>query len=130
MVMGNWIIKESKNSVVITADKLVKAIKGAGATLFARIDHAAGAQKVGLEMEPATLIIFGNPKLGTPIMKASPRAGIDLPIRVLIWSENAKVQLGALSPASFKERHALNNVDGPLGKMDGALNKLMSVAAE
>jgi len=126
----NWIIKDSNNSVSVTADKLIQAIEGAGATVFARIDHAAGAEKVGLEMEAATLVIFGNPKLGTPIMNANPRAGIDLPIRVLIWSQDSKVQLGALSPESFQERHSLEGVDGPLKKMGGALNKLMGAAAE
>ena len=124
----DWIIKNSPHDVATTADRLVAVINKAGATLFARIDHQAGAKKVGLEMDPATVVIFGNPKLGTPIMKANPRAAIDLPIRVLIWSENGQTKIGALSPASFKARYKIEGVDKPFNKMNGALNKLMGVA--
>lgn len=127
-VSDTWLIKDSKHDVAQTADNLVKAIEGAGATLFAVVDHAAGAAKVGLEMEPATLVIFGNPKLGTKLMNANPKTGLDLPLRILIWNEDGKTQLGTLSPDSFKSRYALEGVDGPLGMMDGALNKLMEKA--
>jgi uncharacterized protein (DUF302 family) len=116
-VTDTWLVKESQHDVATTTDKLVQAIEGAGATLFA-------------EMDPATLVIFGNPNLGTPLMKSNPKAGLDLPIRVLIWHENGKTQLGALSPDAFKERYALEGVEGPLDKMNGALNTLMGKAAE
>lgn len=129
-VTDTWLVKESQHDVATTTDKLVQAIEGAGATLFAVVDHAAGARNVGLDMDPATLVIFGNPNLGTPLMKANPKAGLDLPIRVLIWRENGKTQLGALSPDTFKERYALEGVEGPLDKMNGALNTLMGKAAE
>lgn len=125
-----WLIKESQHDVANTTDKLVAAIEGSGATLFAVVDHAAGAKKVDLVMAPATLVIFGNPKLGTPLMNSNPKAGLDLPLRVLIWTEDGKTQLGALSPESFQDRYALEGVDGPLGKMKDALNALMSKAAE
>lgn len=94
------------------------------------VDHAAGARKVGLEIAPATLFIFGNSKLDTPLMKSDPKAGLDLPIRILIWRKNGKTQLGAFSPEAFKKRCALDGVEGPLDKMGGALNTLIGKAAE
>ncbi len=127
--MDDWIIKQSPHDVATTADRLVAVIKKAGATVFARIDHQAGATKAGLEMQPATVVLFGNPKIGTPIMKANPRAAIDLPIKVLIWSEDGKTQIGALAPSALKARYSIEGVEKPFAKMTGALNKLMGVAA-
>ena len=126
----NWITKTSPHSVAETADKLVAAIEKAGPKVFARIDHAAGAKSAGLELEPTTLILFGNPKMGTPIMKADRRAGIDLPVRVLIWSEGGKTMLGAVSPDGLKTRYKLDGAEKPLAMMNGALNKLMDAATK
>ena len=126
--MEEWIIKKSPHDVNTTADRLVAVIKKAGATVFARVDHQANAQNAGLSMAPATVVIFGNPQMGTPIMNASPRAAIDLPVKVLIWSEGGKTMIGAVSPAALKARHQIDGVDGPFNKMNGALNKLMGVA--
>ncbi len=124
----NWIIKQSPHDVATTADRLVAVINKAGATVFARIDHQAGAKKAGMEMAPATVVLFGNPKIGTPIMQANPQAAIDLPIKVLIWSVNGKTQIGALAPAALKARYKIVGVDGPFAKMRGALDKLIGVA--
>ncbi len=68
----------------LTVERLVAAIEGAGMTVFARIDHAAGALAAGLSMKPATVLIYGHAKGGTPIMVASPQAALDLPLRVLV----------------------------------------------
>ncbi len=127
--MEDWIIKKSPDNVKTTTDRLVATIIKAGATVFARIDHQKGAMDAGLEMQPATVVLFGNPKLGTPIMKANPRAAIDLPIKVLIWSENGQTKLGALKPSALKARYAIEGVEKPFAKMNGALNKLMGAAA-
>lgn len=124
----DWIIKQSPHDVATTADRLVAVINKAGATVFARIDHQAGARKAGMDMAPATVVLFGNPKIGTPIMRANPQAAIDLPIKVLIWSVDGKTKIGALAPAALKARYKIEGVDGPFGKMNGALNKLMGVA--
>ncbi len=67
-----------------TVERLVQAIAGAGMTIFARIDHAANAREVGMTMPPATVLIYGNPKGGTPVMLAAPLAALDLPLRVLV----------------------------------------------
>ncbi len=129
LAMDDWIIKQSPHDVTTTADRLVAVINKAGATVFARIDHQAGAAKAGMEMPAATVVLFGNPKIGTPIMLANPRAAIDLPIRVLIWSKDGKTQIGALAPAALKARYGIEGTEGPFKKMNGALNKLMGVAA-
>ncbi len=77
----------SSKSVTETMDALVAAVEGAGATIFARVDHTAGAQSVGLDMAEAQLLIFGNPALGTPVMQEDPRAGLILPLRVLVYAD-------------------------------------------
>jgi uncharacterized protein (DUF302 family) len=74
----------SVSDFVTTMTRLVATIEGAGMTVFARIDHAALAREVGLQMPPTVLLIYGNPKGGTPIMLAEPRAALDLPLRVLL----------------------------------------------
>ena len=126
-----WIIVESPHDVAVTADKLTAAVEKAGATVFARVDHAAGAKKVGADLADATLVIFGNPKIGTPIMQSNLKAGLDLPIRVLIWSQDGKTQLGTLDPATLKARYELGDgADGALGAMKGALGKLMGAATQ
>jgi len=67
-----------------TLDRLVGAIEGAGMTVFARIDHAAGAREAGMAMPPTTVLLYGNPRGGTPIMLAAPQTALDLPLRVLV----------------------------------------------
>lgn len=72
-----------------TLDRLEAALRAAGITIFARIDHAAGAASVGLALRPTQVLIFGNPKGGTPLMQADQRVGLDLPLRVLAWEDEA-----------------------------------------
>ena len=128
--MDDWVTQSSPHSVSVTADKLVAAVEKAGATVFARIDHQAGAKKIGDELAGATLVVFGNPKLGTPIMKSNIKAGLDLPIRVLIWEEGGKTTLGALSADALKSRYGIEGADGALMKMKGAVGNLMGAAAK
>lgn len=72
-----------------TLDRMEAALRAAGITIFARIDHAAGAASVGLALRPTQVLIFGNPKGGTPLMQADQRVGLDLPLRVLAWEDEA-----------------------------------------
>ncbi|HSW26037.1 MAG TPA: DUF302 domain-containing protein, partial [Burkholderiaceae bacterium] len=77
-----------------------------GLTVFARIDHAAGATKVGKSLRPTELLIFGNPQGGTPLMECAQSAGIDLPLKALVWQdEAAQVWLGYNDPAFLAQRH-------------------------
>lgn len=126
---GDWIIKDSAGSASQTADQLVAAVEKAGAKVFARVDHAEGAKAAGMALEPTVLVIFGNPKIGTPIIAANRRAGLDLPIRVLIWEEAGKTRLGYENPADLKSRYAVEGADEAFAAMAGALDKLTEMAA-
>jgi uncharacterized protein (DUF302 family) len=125
-----WIIKDSNHSVSDTADKLVKIIEGAPPKLFARIDHAAGAKSVDMELADSTLIIFGAPQIGTPIMQQNIMAGLDLPIRVLIWDDNGQTKIGYLDPEALKARYAIDGAEKAFIGMAGAIAKMTDGAAK
>lgn len=86
---SHLIVKKSANSVSDTIDRLSDVLKARGISIVTRVDHAAGAAKSGLTLRPSTLLIFGNPKLGTPLMQSNPRVGLDLPMKVLVWQDEA-----------------------------------------
>ena len=89
-----------------TIDRLEAALKAGGATIFARIDHAAGAASVDMKLRPTELLIFGNPKGGTPLLQAQQTIGIDLPLKALAWEDAAgKVWLSYNDPAWLAQRH-------------------------
>jgi uncharacterized protein (DUF302 family) len=126
----DWIVKDSISSVAETADKLAAAAEGAGATVFARVDHAAGADAIGEEMAPMVMVMFGNPRIGTPILKAAPQSGLDLPLRVLIWDDGGVTKIGYLSPADLKARYSVEGADVAFETMAGALDKLTNAATQ
>lgn len=98
----------SRHSVQETVEKLKNILQAKGVTLFALIDHSGEADKVGLKMPPTKLAIFGSPKAGTPLMLASPRIAIDLPLKILIWEDSAgKVWVSYNRPAYLQERYGL-----------------------
>ena len=98
----------SNHSVDEIVDKLRSILAAKGVTLFALIDHSGEAEKIGMRMPPTKLLIFGNPKAGTPIMLASPGSAIDLPLKILVWQDNAgKACLSYNSTQYLKERHHL-----------------------
>ena len=125
-----WIIKDSVNSVEITADKLVAIIEKAPPKLFARIDHAAGAKSIGAELAASTLVIFGAPAIGTPIMQENIKAGLDLPIRVLVWDEAGQTKIGYLDPHALKERYKISGAEKALMGMAAAVGKFTDGAAK
>ena len=100
--------KPSKHSVEQTLETLTNILKSKGVAVFAVIDHSGEAEKVGLKMRPTKLVIFGNPKAGTPLMLASPSSAIDLPLKILVWEDGqGKVWLSYNSPEYLTERHGL-----------------------
>lgn len=102
--------RESRHSVPQTLDRLESILKERGITVFARIDHAGEASKVGLELRPTQLLIFGNPRAGTPLMAAHPTMAIDLPMKVLAWQDAAgKVWIGFNSVDYMRKRHDLTD---------------------
>ena len=91
-----------------TMNRLEEVVKQRGLTVFARIDHAAGAAKVGKTLRPTELLIFGNPQGGTPLMECAQTAGIDLPLKALVWEDMAsQVWLGYNDPAYLAKRHGV-----------------------
>jgi uncharacterized protein (DUF302 family) len=98
----------SPYTVEVTLSKLTAAIESKGLTLFAHIDHGAGAAQAGLQMQPAHVLIFGHAKAGTPLMVASPLLALDLPLKVLIWADaEKKVWVSFNTPEYLAQRHAL-----------------------
>ena len=98
----------SHHSVDETVERLKNILHSKSVTLFAIIDHSGEAEKAGMQMPPTKLLIFGNPKSGTPLMLAAPRSAIDLPLKILVWEDAArKVWISYNSPAYLAKRHGL-----------------------
>src|SRR5262249_26755249 len=99
----------SHHSVEQTLENLKQALQAKGITLFAVVDHSGEAEKVGMKMPPTKLAIFGSPKAGTPLMLAAPLAAIDLPLKLLIWEDDAgKVWVSYNTPSYLQERHGFS----------------------
>jgi uncharacterized protein (DUF302 family) len=128
IAQDDWVVKTSPRSVPATVEKLKTAIEGAGAAVAAVVDHAAAAQKVGMELSPTTVVIFGNPKLGTPLMMENPKAGIDLPLKVLVWKDGAATMIGYLRPDALAKRHGIDANHKSIEMMTGALAKMTDAA--
>ena len=96
--------------------RLREALDEHGLQLFARIDHAAGARKADVELEANVLLIFGNTRVGTPLMQADPRVGVELPLRMLIWQDPDGTHVGYLDPRELADRYAL---DGTSRRLSG-----------
>ncbi len=121
---------KSAGDVATTMDALEAAVTGAGATVFARVDHAGGAAKVDLELAPEQLLIFGNPKLGTPAMQDDPLAGLFLPLKVLVYQdEDGQTWLAYEDPAAMLDELDIPNDAEYVKKMTGALAKLTGKAS-
>ncbi len=116
---------QSSHTAGVTADRLEAAIKARGLTLFNRIDHRANASAAGLDMNPSVLFIFGNPRLGTPLMKCAPTMAIDLPQKILIRrGADGTVWLSYNDPFALARRHDMRDCRALLKKIAAALNGL------
>lgn len=120
---------QSAHSVNDTVDKLESVLKSKGMNIFGRVNHAAGAEKAGMELRPTQVLIFGNPKVGTPLMKCAQSVAIDLPQKALVWEDEAgEVWLAYNDPAYLAERHKISGCDEVLKKISGALNNFATAA--
>ena len=129
-VDGDLLVKPSTRSVKESIDALAAAVEAAGAKVVARVDHAAGAKVAGAEMKPSEVLIFGNPKLGTPLMQANPRAGLDLPMKVLAYEDaKGKVWIVTTRATALRSRYGIKGKDDVITAMTGALDKLTGAAA-
>jgi uncharacterized protein (DUF302 family) len=123
------IVKESASAYSETASRLGEAIERRGLTLFARIDHAAAARGVGLELAPEEIFIFGNPQAGTGLMQADPRVGYELPLRILVWQEGERVLVGYRDPSELADRYDVGEHRPILERMTALLAELAEEAA-
>ncbi|MGS2718596.1 DUF302 domain-containing protein [Eionea flava] len=130
-VINGLITVQSQHSVADTANKLNALLIKKGMTVFARIDHSAGAEKVGQLLRPTELIIFGNPKVGTPLMLCAQSIAIDLPQKMLIWEDSeGTTWLGYNDPQYLQQRHHVDGCDKILKKVAGALNMFATAASQ
>jgi len=125
---GDMIVKSSKNSVDKTVQKIENILKKKGITLFAIVDYRKGAKSVGTDMTDAKLVIFGNPKLGTKIMQRDIRAGIELPMKVLVYRDfDGNTKIGYKEPKDIAKGYNLAGC-GTLAKLSGAVDMITTKA--
>lgn len=104
-----------------TVAELSRAIAAAGNTIFATIDQSAAAAQAGLSLPPTTLILFGNPKAGTPLMEAYPAIGLELPLKLLVWQRGTAVYVSYVTSSAFAARYGVTGMDAAIAAMDRAL---------
>ncbi len=128
----NMIIqKASAHDAVTTIDRLENILNAKGLTIFTRVSHSAGAKKVGIDMAASELIIFGNPKLGTPLMIENPQMGLDLPLKALAYTDEAgKTFLTYTAPSALQSRYGITKNTAVIEKMTGALDAMTNKAVE
>ena len=120
-------VLSSQHGPAETLDRLEAAVTRHGMSTFARIDHGAAADKAGMELRPTVVVLFGNPRAGTPTMRATPSVAIDLPMRMLVWQDgNGATWLAYNEPAWLFRRHGI--VDD--GTVDAMAEALASIGGE
>ncbi|MER9682380.1 DUF302 domain-containing protein [Mesorhizobium sp. M0184] len=131
MAKTGLITVQSRFGVAETIDRLVGTVERAGLLVFARIDHAAGARSVEASLRPTQLLIFGNPKGGTPLMQDRQLVGIDLPVKALAWEdEQGKVWLSYNDAHWLAERHGLGDASrNAVAAIAAGMDKVIAAAA-
>lgn len=118
------IVKQSSHAYAETVAKLSETIVKAGNTVFLTLDQAEAARTAGLSMRPTTLIVFGNPRGGTPLMEATPLLALDLPLKLLVWEQDGAVSVAYVPMSQIAARYGLTGKDAQVAAMDAALAKL------
>ena len=130
VAQAELLTKESAHSVQETMDRFEAIVREKGMTVFARIDHQANAAGAGMEMAPAQVLVFGNPKGGTRIMQDDIRAGLDLPLRVLVYADaDGKTRILYHDPRALRDVYEIDENPVP-DKVAGALDKITEAAAQ
>ena len=117
------------HSVPATVDRVMAALGKRGITVFARIDHAAGAREAGLALADEELLIFGDPRVGTPLMQADPAVGYELPLRLLIWDAGGQTMIGYRRPTELADNFALADQLETLRRMEHLLEQISAEAS-
>jgi uncharacterized protein (DUF302 family) len=115
---------ESPHSVSLTTDRAVAALDRRSITVFARVDHAAGARSVGLPLPDEELLIFGDPKAGTLLMQSDPTIGYELPLRLLAWDAGGQTMIGYRTPLALAADYAVADRSEVLDRMNGSYTSL------
>ena len=122
---------ESDSNVQETADRLERILKDKGMTVFNRIKHSEGAENVGIDIRETQLILFGNPKVGSPLIKCQQTVAIDLPQKVLIWlDDNNKVWMSYNDPRYLEKRHNISGCEPVIVKIEKALSGITKAASK
>jgi uncharacterized protein (DUF302 family) len=122
-------ITRSNSGYAETERRLLEGIASRGVKLFAQIDHAAAAREVDLKMAPEQVVVFGNPKAGTPLMQTDPRIGIEFPMKILLWEDGDGALLGYNEPLELAPRYEVADHQATLEAMSKLLAALVSEAA-
>ena len=123
------VTKKSTHNVATTLDRLEAALKKKGIAVVARVRHSAAAKKAGMTLRPTELLIFGNPKLGTPLMQSNQQIGLALPMKVLAYEDDkGQVWLAYKAPAAMVAAYGITDRDDVVKQMTGALDKLTDQA--
>lgn len=125
----DFVTLDAEGSVTETADRFVAAVETAGATVFARVPHSQGAESVGMELQDAELVIFGNPELGTPALQEDIRAGLVLPLRVLVYDDEGQTRITYEDVDEMFDELDIDDDAEFVAKMKGALETLTTTAA-
>jgi uncharacterized protein (DUF302 family) len=121
--------RRSKYGYDETIERLTATLRNAGNTVFATIDQSAAAQTAGLSLRPTTLIVFGNPKGGTPLMAAFPDVALELPLRLVVWEQDGEVKVVATQMAAIAQRYGVTGFDAQIAAIDGAVTTLLDTVA-
>jgi uncharacterized protein (DUF302 family) len=120
------VTKTSPRSVPATVARLESLAEAKGLKLFAVIDHSGEAKQAGLELRDTKVVIFGSPQAGTPVMQAAPLAALDLPLKVLVWSDAGQTQIAYTAPATLAARYELSaELAARLGAIDALTDALV-----
>ena len=130
MMPEGLVVTVSAHGPAETMQKLIAAVAEKGLSVLARVDHAAAAAEAGMDLGPTDLLVFGNPKGGTPLMQANQTMGIDLPLKALVWQDRqGKTWLGYNDPGWLAARHGVEN-DKVLAAMRDMLAALAAEATQ
>jgi uncharacterized protein (DUF302 family) len=123
------LVTRSGSDYAATVERLVQGIERRGLTVFARFDHAAAARESGMELADEQVVVFGDPRAGTPLMESDPRIGIELPLRIVVWRDPEGVLLGYADPRDLRMRYDVAEHDGRLKRFGKLLSDLVAEAA-
>jgi uncharacterized protein (DUF302 family) len=117
---------DSPHSVATTMDRLVAALERRGIAVFARVDHGGGARGAGLRLAEEEVLIFGDPRVGTPLMQDDPEIGYELPLRVLVWDADGQTKVGYRAPVELADSYAVADREEVLRRMGALLEALVA----